>query len=57
MNNFSPENLKKEIESLIDNIKNKDTSKEDRLNSLKILNAILEYNIEFIKEVKKEIKK
>ena len=56
MDKNKQEEIKGEIKKLIEKINNKDTSKEERLDSLKILNALLELNINFIREIKKEIK-
>jgi hypothetical protein len=51
---FNPEDIKKDIETLMDKISDENTPKEDKLAYMKLLNALLEFNTEFIREVKKE---
>ncbi len=54
---FDQEQIKKNVETLIEKIKSEDTSPKDRLIALKVLNSMLEVNTEFIKELKKELDK
>ncbi len=55
--NFNQEDVKKDIENLVKKIKSSDVSPKERLESLKLLNAILEFNTNFIKELKNELDK
>lgn len=51
---FNPEDIKKDIEALMDKISDENTPEEEKLAYMKLLNALLEFNTEFINEVKKE---
>ncbi|MDD3085134.1 MAG: hypothetical protein PHU32_04590 [Candidatus ainarchaeum sp.] len=51
---FNPEDIKKDIEVLMDKISDENTPEEEKLAYMKLLNALLEFNTEFIKEVKRE---
>lgn len=51
---FNPEDIKKDVEALMDKISDENTPKEEKLAYMKLLNALLEFNTEFINEIKKE---
>ena len=52
---LNPEDIKKDIDVLMDKISDENTPKEEKLAYMKLLNSLLEFNIEFIKEVKKDL--
>ena len=51
---FNPEDIKRDIEALMDKISDENTPKKEKIAYMKLLNALLEFNTEFIKELKKE---
>jgi len=54
-NEVSISDLKKDIETLMAKVKDPQTSKEEKLATFELLNSIVEFKTEFIKELKKEI--
>ncbi len=52
---LNPEDIKKDVDALMDKISDENTPKEEKIAYMKLLNALLEFNTEFINEVKKEL--
>lgn len=55
--NINPQDVKKDIENLVKKIKSNDASPKERLEALKLLNSLLEFNTQFTKELKNELDK